>query len=92
MIAAALFGAAGCTDYLETTSTTKVSDILTWSDQQYTDLYVNSFYSYLALYGQFGTVQFNSNMTEGLTNTLKYGSNTPGAHYGDSNIIRICFP
>ena len=85
MIAAALFGAAGCTDYLETTSTTKVSDILTWSDQQYTDLYVNSFYSYLALYGQFGTVQFNSNMTEGLTNTLKYGSPTPGAHYGDAN-------
>ena len=85
MIAAALFGAAGCTDYLETTSTTKVSDILTWSDQQYTDLYVNSFYSYLALYGQFGTEQFNSNMTEGLTNTLKYGSPTPGAHYGDAN-------
>ena len=81
----AIGAASSCTDYLETTSTTKVSDILTWSDEQYTDLYVNGFYSYIAEYGQFGSLQFNSNMTEGLTNTLKYGSPTPGAHYGDSN-------
>ena len=74
-----------CTSYLETTSTTKVSDIMAWSDQQYTDLYVNSFYTALSSFGQFGGSQFNGNMTEGLTNTLKYGSPTPGSHYGDSN-------
>ena len=77
--------AASCTKYLETTPTNKVSDILTWTDTQYTDLYVNSFYTYIHDYGQFGSAQFNSNMTEGLTNSLKYGSPTPGAHYGDSN-------
>lgn len=84
-VAAAGMLAISCTSYLETTSTTKVSDIMAWSDQQYTDLYINSFYTALATYGQFGSGQFNGNMTEGLTNTLKYGSPTPGSHYGDSN-------
>jgi len=85
ILAIAALSTAACTEYLETTPTTKVSDIMTWSDQQYTDLYINSFYTYIAEYGQFGSLQFSSNMTEGLTNTLKYGSPTPGSHYGDSN-------
>ena len=85
MAAATLFLSASCSKYLETTPTSQVSDILVWTDTQYTDLYVNAFYSYLHDYGQFGSAQFNSNMTEGLTNSLKYGSPTPGGHYGDSN-------
>ncbi len=85
ILAALAFACASCTKYLETTPTDKVSDILVSSDTQYMDLYVNSFYTVLHDYGQFGGVQFNSNMTEGLTNSLKYGSPTPGGHYGDSN-------
>ena len=83
--AAATLMASSCTKFLETTPTNKVSDILIWTDTQYADLYVNSFYSYIHEYGQFGSLQFSSNMTEGLTNSLKYGSPTPGSHYGDSN-------
>ena len=85
ILAALTLACASCTKYLETTPTNQVSDILVWTDTQYTDLYVNSFYTVLHDYGQFGGAQFNGNMTEGLTNSVKYGSPTPGSHYGDSN-------
>lgn len=63
-----------CNDWLDNVKqTSTVSDDIIWDDEKTVDLYVNSFYSYLHDYGQFGDVQFGGNLTEGLTETLKYG-------------------
>lgn len=72
-------------DFLETTPTDRISDIIVWNDEESVKLYVNGFYPYLDRYSQFGSDQFNGNLTEGLTETLKYGSYVPGARAGDSN-------
>lgn len=84
-MAVAAFTLSGCNSFLDTTPSDRVSDKLVWTSTEYTDLYVNNFYEYLSVYGQFGTAQFNGNMTEGLTNTFKYGSTSPGSKAGDSN-------
>lgn len=76
---------AGCNDFLKTSPTDRVSDQLVWQNTRYADLYLNNFYAYIDRYGVFGGEQFSGNMTEGLTNTLKYGSNQPGSKAGDSN-------
>lgn len=76
---------AGCNDFLKTSPTDRVSDQLVWQNTKYADLYINNFYAYFDRYGVFGNDQFSGNMTEGLTNTLKYGSYQPGSKAGDSN-------
>lgn len=76
---------SGCNSFLDTTPSDRVSDKLVWTSTGYTDLYINNFYEYLSVYGQFGTAQFNGSLTEGLTNTFKYGSASPGSKAGDSN-------
>ncbi len=83
--AVAALSLSGCNSFLDTTPTDRVSDKLVWTSTDYTDLYINNFYEYLSVYGQFGSAQFNGNMTEGLTNTFKYGSTSPGSKAGDSN-------
>ena len=65
--------------------TDKVSDKSAWENQAATDLYVNNFYEYIHVYGQFGDQQFNGNLTEGLTETFKYGSPITGTRAGDCN-------
>ena len=84
-MAAAAFTLSGCNSFLDTTPTDRVSDKLVWTSTEYTDLYVNNFYEYLSVYGQFGSQQFSGNLTEGLTNTFKYGSSSPGSKAGDAN-------
>ncbi len=84
-LAAAAFTLSGCNSFLDTTPTDRVSDKLVWTSTEYTDLYVNNFYEYLSVYGQFGSQQFSGNLTEGLTNTFKYGSSSPGSKAGDAN-------
>lgn len=84
-MALAVFALSGCNGFLDTTPKDRVSDKLVWTSTEYADLYVNHFYQYLSIYGQFGSAQFNGNMTEGLTNTFKYGSTSPGSKAGDSN-------
>lgn len=79
------FTLSGCNSFLDTTPGDRVSDKLVWTSEDYTDLYINNFYEYLSIYGQFGSAQFNGNLTEGLTNTFKYGSTSPGSKAGDSN-------
>lgn len=83
--ALAVFTLSSCNSFLETTPSDRVSDKLVWTSIEYADLYVNSFYSYIAVYGQFGEGQFSGSLTEGLTNTFKYGSSAPGTRAGDAN-------
>ena len=78
-------GLVSCNDFLELTPTDKVSDKSAWENQAATDLYVNNFYEYIHVYGQFGDQQFNGNLTEGLTETFKYGSPITGTRAGDCN-------
>ena len=81
----AAFGAAGCSDYLDLTPTDRITDKSVWEKETYTDLYINNFYEYLNVYGPFGEGQFEGNLTEGLTDTFKYGSPQQGARAGDCN-------
>lgn len=76
----------GCNAYLDTDPTDRMSDKLVWTSPDYADLYINNFYAYLDRYGQFGSDQFSGNLTEGLTDTFKYGSPTAGSGHGDSNM------
>lgn len=78
-------GLMGCDDFLETTPTDRISDKLVWQNEANVTLYVNGFYPYIDRYGNFGTSQFNGSLTEGLTETLKYGSYVPGSKAGDAN-------
>ena len=85
LVSFAALGFVSCNDWLELTPTDRVSDKSAWESQEATDLYVNNFYEYIAIYGQFGDQQFNGNLTEGLTDTFKYGSYNEGSRAGDSN-------
>lgn len=76
----------GCEEMLDTTPTDRISDKTVWEKEEYIKLYVNTFYAYIDRYGNFGTSQFNGTLTEGLTETLKYGSYVPGARAGDANM------
>lgn len=80
-----MIGFSGCTDFMDTTPTDRVSDKMIWQDEASANLYLNTFYAYIDRYGVFGNAQFNSNLTEGLTNTFKYGSVSMGALAGDAN-------
>src|SRR5690606_13764380 len=80
------FGLFGCDDYLDTVPTDRISDKVVWENEANVELYVNAFYPYIDRYGNFGNSQFKGNLTEGLTETLKYGSYVPGSKAGDSNL------
>jgi len=87
-IIALLFGMIsliGCDDFLETIPTDRVSDKLAWQNEANVTLYINGFYPYIDRYGNFGTSQFSGSLTEGMTETLKYGSYVPGSKAGDAN-------
>jgi len=77
--------AASCDKFLETTPTSSISDKIVWKDIKSVELYVNGFYPYLDRYGSFGDEQFSGSLTEGLTETFKYGSYAPGTMAGDAN-------
>ena len=76
----------GCDDFLDTTATDRISDKIVWESVSNITLYLNGFYPYIDRYGSFGTAQFSGNLTEGLTETLKYGSYVPGSKAGDANM------
>lgn len=86
LLASALM-TVSCNEWLDdVTQTSKVSDEIVWQDKASVDQYVNSFYIYLHKYGQFGETQFNGNLTESLTDVLKYGGTTFGSRVGDANL------
>lgn len=74
-----------CEDNLDTTPTDRISDKVVWENEANVTLYINAFYPYIDRYGNYGKDQFKGNLTEGLTETLKYGSYVPGSLAGDSN-------
>ncbi|MDR2361168.1 MAG: RagB/SusD family nutrient uptake outer membrane protein [Prevotellaceae bacterium] len=83
---------SGCDEFLDTTPTNKISDKIVWNDIKVATMYSNIFYAYLDRYGLFstqedGNSQFNGNLTEGLTETFKYGSRELGGRNGDANWI-----
>lgn len=80
-----LFGFSSCSDFLDTTPKDRISDKQVWQNEKRVDMYVNSFYQYLHDWGAYGSKQFSNNLTEGLTETLKYGSSAAGNRYGDAN-------
>ena len=85
--AAGIFCLAGCDGFLDTTPTDKISDKIVWESEETVQLYMNTFYAYIDRYGIFASPsQFNGNLTEGLTETLKYGSYVPGSRSGDANM------
>ena len=80
---------ASCNDFLDLQPTDGVTDRLMWSDPEYAELYVNSFYSYINYYSQYYTTgQCAYGITEGLTDMMKYSPSTDnqtGVHYGQIN-------
>lgn len=75
----------GCDELLETTPTDRISDKVVWQNEANVTLFINGFYPYIDRYGNYGAEQFNGSLTEGLTETLKYGSYVPGSKAGDAN-------
>jgi hypothetical protein len=76
---------SGCDQLLDTTPTDRISDKMVWVSEANVTLYVDGFYPYIDRYGNFSTSQFSGSLTEGLTETLKYGSYVPGSKAGDAN-------
>lgn len=85
LIVALLLGLTSCDDFIDTTPKNSISNKIVWTEEASVTLYVNTFYAYLDRYGNFGSEQFSGNLTEGMTETLKYGSYVPGSRAGDSN-------
>jgi hypothetical protein len=86
IILAGIVCVAGCSDYLDLTPTDRISDKVVWESDETVQLYMNTFYAYTDRYGNFSSPsQFNGNLTEGLTETLKYGSYQSGSRAGDAN-------
>lgn len=75
---------AGCSNFLDTTPTDRLSDKMVWTSEKYVDQYINNFYVHLSRYGQFGEDQFGGALTEGLTDTFKYGGTAAGARAGNA--------
>ncbi len=79
---------SGCDDFIDVTPTDRISDKLVWQDVNTATLYCNTFLAYIDRYGVFASPsQFNGNLTEGLTETFKYGSTVSGSRAGDANMI-----
>lgn len=78
---------SSCSNFLDTVPTDRISDKVVWKDSKTVTLYVNSFYKYIHDWGNFGSQQSSGNLTEGLTETLKYGSYVTGDRYGSANIL-----
>ena len=86
-IFAIAFILSSCNKYLDMTPTDRVSDKVVWKNKESVELYVNGFYPYISIYGQFGNGDSKVGLTEGMTETLKYGSMTPGTHVGFAKIV-----
>lgn len=78
--------ATSCNNWLDDVKQTdNISDEIVWQDEAYVNMNVNSFYTYLHKYSQFGDWQFHGTLTEGLTDSFKYGSVALGDRAGHPN-------
>lgn len=85
---AGILSFTSCNDWLDDVKqTSKVSDETVWQDEGSVDAYVNSFYNYLNKYGQFGSGQYNGNLTESLTDTFNYGSTNLNTRMGHAYLL-----
>lgn len=81
-----LVSLVSCDDWLDgVKQTSKVNDAIVWEQESSVTSYLNSFYVLLHDYGQFGTKQYQGNLTEALTETFKYGSYSLGVRAGHAN-------
>ncbi|MBP1677010.1 MAG: RagB/SusD Domain-Containing Protein [Bacteroidetes bacterium] len=87
LIVCCSFGFIGCSDYLDLTPTDRASDKLIWSKPEYAELAINDFYNSIGLYGSFDIKQSVDGLTEGFTETLKYGSKTNSTHMDRCNLF-----
>jgi hypothetical protein len=86
IIAFLMMSVSGCDDFVDVTPTDVISDKLVWLNSDMATLYCNTFLAYIDRYGMFSSPsQFNGNLTEGLTETFKYGSPVPGSRAGNAN-------
>lgn len=77
---------SSCNSWLDDVKqTSTVSDEIVWQEEASVNKFVFGFYTYLNKYGQFGTLQFSSSLTESLTDTFKYGSVALGDRAGHPN-------
>lgn len=75
-----------CNDWLDgVKQTSTVTDDVIWEEEESVEKYINSLYTLLHKYGQFGDTQFGGSLTESLTETFKYGSYAIGARAGIPN-------
>ncbi|NDV69698.1 RagB/SusD family nutrient uptake outer membrane protein [Dysgonomonas sp. 25] len=88
-LACTMLASSGCNEFLnDTMPTDKVSDKVLWSKPEYAKLALNNCYHYIRIYGVYdndGTGQSRIGLTEGATETLKYGSLTRMPHMSFAN-------
>ncbi|MEG2061008.1 MAG: RagB/SusD family nutrient uptake outer membrane protein [Alistipes sp.] len=85
LFAVILLFASSCNDYLDMTPTNSNSDKMIYANAEYTGLAINRFYHFFDVMGQFDTGQSSVGLTEGMTETLKYGCTTLNAHMWFAN-------
>jgi hypothetical protein len=76
-----------CNSYMDLTPTNSQSDKMLFADANYTELAVNRFYHFIDAMGQFDVGQSSVGLTEGMTETLKYGCTTLNTHMWFANQI-----
>ncbi|MDD2961037.1 MAG: RagB/SusD family nutrient uptake outer membrane protein [Muribaculaceae bacterium] len=83
---ALLVGVSSC-DVLEFDPTDRYNEATGWASKANVDKYIAGQYGSLEVYGQFGSHSFGTAAfnTDGLTDMLKYSSNTAG--YGTPNLL-----
>ena len=87
LLAAAMLSFASCSS-VDLDPTAQYDVAYAMSSEANANLYVNYFYQVIAQWGQFGSCALggaNSNMSDGLTDILKYGGIVSGT--GDCNLI-----
>jgi hypothetical protein len=76
-----------CNNYMDLTPTSSQSDKMLFADANYTELAVNRFYHFIDAMGQFDVGQSSVGLTEGMTETLKYGCTALNTHMWFANQI-----
>lgn len=79
---------SGCNGLLDLDPTDAVTNKIVVKSYENGNLYLNSMYGSIHSFSQFGSMQSYPGLTDGLTDTFKYGSkssNQTGMHYGFAN-------
>ena len=70
-----------CSDFLNMTPKSEISDKALWSTVSGAEYAINSFYHYTAYFGNYNEGQCAAGMTDGLTDLIKYGDATINAYH-----------